>query len=288
MPLDQRDLVLCTGTALHVPLLERLAPARAAGYAGVSLQPGEHARLAASGMSDAELRRRIAGEGLAIAEYDAITTWLPGHTPPVSFAPEFRRALASQTPERLIPLAASIGARSLTVVELYGARPALDDFAAEFARICDLAAPHGLLVHLEFLPWAGVPDLQSAHEIIRRAGRANGGLLIDSWHLFRSGSSLEELRKVPGERVLAVQLDDAPAQAEADLFEETQHRRLLPGQGSFDLVGLIRTLDEIGSRAPLGVEIFSDELARKPIDQVVRTTAEATRRVVERARRAGR
>jgi sugar phosphate isomerase/epimerase len=283
--LDRCDLVLCAGTAPHVPLLERLGPARAAGYAGVSLQPAEHARLRAAGTSDAELRRRVADHGLAIAELDAITTWLPGHAPPPSFDPALARMLLACTPERLVPLAASIGARSLTVVEFYGgARVDLDLAAEAFAKVCDLAAGYGLLVHLEFLPWAGIPDLRSAWEVVRRAGRGNGGLLVDSWHLFRSGSTLEELRKIPGDRVLGVQLDDAPAEPEADPSEETQHRRLLPGQGSFDLVGLVRTLDRIGSRAPLGVEVFSDELAKQPIEAVCRESAEAARRIVARAR----
>ncbi len=284
MPLDQDGLVLCAGTAQHVPLLERLGPARAAGYQGVSIQPHEHARLLASGIDDAELRSRVGDAGLAIAELDAITTWLPGHAPPPSFAQELASMLRGCTPERLVPIAASLGARSLTVVEFYGAEVGLDQAAESFAGICDLAALHGLLVHLEFLPWGGIPDLGTGAEIVRRAGRSNGGLLIDSWHLFRSGSTLEELARLPGERVLGVQLNDAPERAEADLAEETQHRRLLPGEGSFDLVGLVRTLDRIGSRAPLGVEIYSDALATLPIETVARTTADATRRIRARAR----
>jgi sugar phosphate isomerase/epimerase len=84
--------------------------------------------------------------------------------------------------------------------------------------------------------------------------------------------------------VLCVQINDAPAVAEADLSEETQHRRLLPGQGSFDLVGLIKTLDEIGCPAPIGVEIFSDELYKQPPGEVARRSAEATRAVLSAAR----
>jgi sugar phosphate isomerase/epimerase len=284
MALDANDLVLCAGTAQHVPLLERLAPARAAGYAGVSIQPHECERMRAEGVGPAELRRRVADAGLAIAELDAITTWLPEHAPPASFPSELARMLSGCTPERLVPLAASIGARSLTVVEFYGARVAPDAAAEAFAGICDLAAAHALLVHLEFLPWAGIPDLRSAAEIVQRAGRRNGGLLIDSWHLFRSGSTLAELARIPGDRILGVQLDDAPARAEADLADETQHRRLLPGDGSLDLVGLVRTLDRIGSRAPLGVEVYSDELATQPIETVCRASADATRRVLAAAR----
>jgi len=236
-------------------------------------------------MSDAEIRRRIEDEGLAVGELDGLAVWLPGHTAPSSLPSELGRLLANATPERLVPIAAAVGARSITVIEFFGrAVDDLDEGAESFARACDLAAEHGVLLHLEFLPWAGIPDLVTAAEIVRRAGRPNGGLLVDSWHLYRSGSTLEELRAIPGDLVMGVQLDDAPARPESDLAHETQHRRLLPGEGSFDLVGLVRTLDEIGSRAPLGVEVLSDELASRPIDEIARVTAEATGRVLVEAR----
>jgi sugar phosphate isomerase/epimerase len=284
MTLGPRDLVLCSGTVLHVPWLERLAPARSAGFSALSIQPGEVAQLRAAGVSDGELRRRVADAGLAIAELDAITTWLPDHTPPPDFDRDLARALRGATPENLVPIAAAIGARSLNLVEFYGAPVSLDAAAEGFARACDVAAEHGLRVHLEFLPWTQIPDLRTGLEIVRRAGRANGGLLVDSWHFFRSGGTLAELRALPGELVLGVQLDDAPARAEADLADETQHRRLLPGEGSFDLAGFVRALDAIGSRAPLGVEVFSDEHAAQPIDAIARRAGEATRRVLARAR----
>jgi sugar phosphate isomerase/epimerase len=283
MALGRDDLVLCTGTATGTAFLDRLAPARAAGFSGVSLTPFDHEQVRASGVGDAELRRRVADAGLAIAELDAITPWLPGHEPPASLG-ELGRALRSCTAERLCPLAEAIGARSLTAVEFYGARVEVAAVVEAFARVCDRAREHGVLVHLEFLPWAGIPDLRRAWEIVRRADRPNGGLLVDSWHLFRSGSKPDELLAIPGDRVLGVQLDDAPAAPEADLAEETQHRRLLPGAGAFDLVGLVRALDEIGCPAPLGVEVFSDALARRPLAEVARESAEAARRVLARAR----
>lgn len=286
MSLDETALVFCAGNAPRVPLLERLAPARSAGYAAVSVLPQEYDALREAGMSDGELRSRIADAGLSVGELDGLTTWLPDHRPPAAFPPELAGLLARATPERLVPIAAALGARSISVIEFYGRQVEPDVAAEAFARACDLAAEHGLLVHLEFLPWGGVPDLESAAEIVARADRRNGGILVDSWHFFRSGSTLATLRELPGDRILGVQLDDAPAQPEADLAEETQHRRLLPGEGSFDLVGLVRTLDEIGSRAPLGVEVLSDELAGRPVEEVARETANATRRVLSIARAA--
>ena len=284
MTLGPDDLVLCAGSVLATPFLERLAPAQAAGFRGVSIWPHEVEAARAAGVGPAELRTRVADHGLAIAELDAVAVWLPGHrAPPTGLDPGARRLLHYDA-EHVCPVGEAVGARSITAIEFLGVKAPLDEAAEAFARLCDRAAQHGLLVHLEFLPWAGVPDLAHAWEIVRRAGRENGGVLVDAWHFFRSGSTLGQLRAIPGERVLGIQLDDAPAVVEADLVDETQHRRLVPGQGALDLVGLLRTLDAIGCRAPKGVEVFSDELARRPCAEVCRDLAAATRRVLAAAK----
>jgi hypothetical protein len=49
------------------------------------------------------------------------------------------------------------------------------------------------------------PDFRTAWEIVRGAGRGNGGLLVDRWHFFRRGSTLQERRAIPGDKVLGVQ-----------------------------------------------------------------------------------
>jgi sugar phosphate isomerase/epimerase len=227
---------------------------------------------------------RIADAGLAIGELDAITTWLPGHEPPDEFPPELAASLRTNTADRLCAMGEEIGARSITVVEFYGATPSVDTASEAFAGVCDVAARHGIVVHLEFLPWTGIADLATAWAIVRGAGRSNGGLLIDSWHLFRSGSTLEELAAIPGDAIAYVQIDDAPAEAESDLSDETQHRRLVPGRGDLDLVGMIRALDATGYGGPIGVEVFSDVLLTQPMSDVARETADATRAVLAKAR----
>jgi sugar phosphate isomerase/epimerase len=284
MPLEPDDLVLCAGTVMATPFLDRLAPARANGFRGVSLMPPEYHGLRAQGLTDGDIRSRIADHGLAVSEVDAVTTWLPGHAPPAAWGEAFGAMLRANTATAVCTVAAAVGARSVTVVEFYGHEVDLDTAAEAFAAVCDQAAAHGLLAHLEFLPWAGIPDLRTAWAIVQRADRPNGGLLLDAWHLFRSGSTLTELAAVPGDRVLYVQIDDAPGEPEPDLAEETQHRRRLPGDGAFDLVGFVRTLDQIGCRAPLGVEVFSDELASEPVDTIARRCADTTRAVVAAAR----
>jgi len=60
--------------------------------------------------------------------------------------------------------------------------------------------------------------------------------------------------------------------------------RLLPGEGEFDLVGLIRALDAMGSAAPIGVEVFNTRQQREPLAKIAREWAHAVRAVLAGAR----
>jgi len=277
------DLVLSGPPFVHVPLLDRLVPARAAGFAAISLTPSDVWTLESQGMAAADIRSQIEDHGLAIKEVDCIANWLPSQQ-----ASDRHSALASLlstlTPERVIETAARIGSPSVTVVEMHGVSTSHDEAVEAFAAVCDLAAPHGLKVHLEFLPFGGIPDLARAWAIIAAAERSNGGLTLDSWHFFRSGSSFDLLRSIPGHRIHTVQINDAPALPADDLMHETMNARLVPGHGSFDLVRLIRTLDAIGCEAPVSVEVFSADLAHRPMAKAISDWAAAARQVITQAR----
>ena len=280
--LTPNDLVFSSVPVARVPLLDRLEPVASAGFAGISVLPYDVLSLEAAGMAAAEITLRIADCGLLVAEVDSIGTWLPcqQNVPPQHFG----QLLRELTVERVLPLAARIGARSVTLVEMHGVAPSLDEAAGAFAAVCDRAAEYGLLVHIEFLPFGGIPDLKAAWEIVKAAGRENGCLTIDSWHLFRSGSTLDELAAIPGAHIGTVQINDAPSTPEGTLFDETMCGRRLPGEGEFDLTGLIHTLDRIGSCAPIGVEVFSAVHSNLPVGEVARAWAQAARQTIGRAR----
>lgn len=281
--LTAQDLVLCAMPVSHIPLLERLTPAREAGFAAVSIMPADVWTLEQGGMTAEEIKARVADAGLQVAEVDCIGCWLPSHhTAPLDA--RYRELLTALSPEHVIDTAARIGARSVVVIEMMDVRPSLDEAAQAFARVCDLAAEHGLTAHIEFLPFGGIPDLASAWAIVQAAGRANGGLTVDSWHLFRSGSTLNELAAIPGDRIMTVQVNDAPQASGRDVFEETMAGRLLPGEGSFDLTGLIRTLDRIGCTAPIGVEVMSLDTLNQPIAVTAHTFAQSARSMLSQAR----
>jgi sugar phosphate isomerase/epimerase len=257
--LGRQDLVLCAGTLLPTGIADRAKAAQAAGYTGVSLWMADVYRARAEGMSDADVRALLDDHGLEIAELDCLTSWLPGSGPPADAPFEVDEAMRAPD-EEFFAIADSIGGRSVNIAEIWGSTTSLDAAVEAFARVCDRAAEHGLLVHLEFLPWSAFPDVNSAWEVVRTADRPNGGLIIDSWHCARSATTIEDLAALPGDRVLAVQLSDALPDAAPDVTDETMHARLLPGEGSAHVVEIVQALDAIGCTAPIGVEVFSDEL----------------------------
>jgi sugar phosphate isomerase/epimerase len=270
------DLVLCSGTLRRASLAEKCAAAVAGGFRALTLWPGDVERARADGFRLAEVRQLIADHGLAVADLDPLLCWLPGETIPPG--------VPAATEDEFYAIAEGVGARSLNVAQGFGARVDLDRAAEALAGVCDRAREHGLLVTLEYLPWSGIPDARTALAIVERTGRANAALMIDTWHSFRGPTDDAQLAALPGARIGSVQLNDAPATPAADLVAETLSARLLPGAGAIPLVRWLRILAASGSRAPLGVEVFSDALDALPPLEVGRRCGAAARAVLAAAR----
>jgi sugar phosphate isomerase/epimerase len=274
--LGRDDLVLCAGTVLGSAFRERVEAASAAGFRGITLWANDWHQALADGLSPADMRALLDDHGLEIGELDGVTDWIPGGT----HAEELRASGFLVEQGVFWEMAEALGGRSLNVVEIMGAAVDAERAAEGFAALCDRAADHGLLVHLEPLPWSGVPDLPAAARIVDLADRANGGVLLDTWHHFRAGLGVGDLSPEAAARVNGIQINDAPAKAEDDLMDETMHRRLLPGHGDAAVADTLRALRAAGVDAPIGVEVFSDELAALPVAEAARRAAEAARAVV--------
>jgi len=243
--------VLWTGTVgFDRPLGERVEAARRAGYGAVSMSPREPV--------DREQLARAEDAGIGIAVLDAVFSWLrPGDdiglegTNPLTVGESLRVAEAMHVP-------------TVNAIAIRGEPLPVDAIAERFAVFCDRAADVGCRVHLEFAPHSAVPDLATAWDVVRSAGRDNGGVLFDSWHFFRGNADFAALQSVPGDRIFATQLSDGTADPVGHWFDETMHRRLLPGDGAFDLVRLVAALASIGALALDGPEVISDQLHTRP------------------------
>lgn len=255
-------------------LREALEASAAAGFSAVSLWAAHHQTLVAGGL-DPEMLVALHNEaGLSVPVVEAALGWTN---------PDLDAVDADVGPT--LEVAARYGAEQVLAVFMQPEAPEPAAGVAGFARLCDRAAEYDLRVSLEFLPWSGIPDLETAAAIVGAADRPNAGVTLDTWHFSRSQSQLSTLAKLPGHQVGAVQLSDAPATpAATDLPTESIEARLLPGDGDAGLREIVRVLDQIGSKAPIGVEVFSAGLRELPAQEVGRRAGEAARAVLAAAR----
>lgn len=278
--MDGENLFLWAGTMRTASIDERIRGMRAAGMREMSIFPLDFRRAREAGLKDADLRAKLSGNGVRISTLDPFSQWLPGWERPATLSDE-DFAFYNFGEDEFFRMAEALGATSMTVIEPYGRDVPAELGAEAFARVCDRAATLGMRVHLEFIPFTGIPDLARGWDIVRLADRPNGGLVMDVWHYFLGRPDEALLRTVPGEKIFVVQLSDAARGARGTI--EDLYKRLSPGEGVFDLVGVLRTLNAIGGLTSVGPEIFSEQYNRLAPEEAGRRAAATTLAVLDRA-----
>jgi sugar phosphate isomerase/epimerase len=99
--------------------------------------------------------------------------------------------------------------------------------------------------------WTIVSSIPDAVELLEEADRPALGIQFDTWHLWNTGTLLEDIEREAG-RFLGVHVADwrEPTRGWAD--------RVLPGEGVADLPRIFGALDRAGWDGFYDLEIFSD------------------------------
>ncbi|WP_419842723.1 sugar phosphate isomerase/epimerase family protein [Candidatus Poriferisodalis sp.] len=254
----------------------RIRAAADAGFAAVGLYLGAWERLRADAAEVQRIERALAETGLVIANIEVVRGWASPHR--ADTACTRQEALAYEIADRF-------GCRYLQAIGSYSG--AIAQAAEGFAALCDRAADHGLLVGLEWVPsLTNIPTAAVAREIVSEADHPSGGYCFDSWHLTRSTNDLDDLRCLNGSKIFATQFNDGPvAPAHPDYLHDCLTNRVPPGHGEFALVEMVRVLDELGSTAPIGLEVCSAQLWADDVAFAAQAAADGMRAVLRQARR---
>jgi sugar phosphate isomerase/epimerase len=250
-----------------VPIAERIAAVADAGFHGLGLIAADLAVIRAS-IGFALLRDLIADAGLRHVEIELIERWwIPrgeeGHTHDV-------RDLLFEAAEILAPAFIKIGS------ELGPPTTHPESLIGPLRELATQAADRGTRVAIETMPFSIIATVPMGAEIVATTDHPAVGLLVDAWHVFRAGTPLEELRDaLTPEMIFGVELDDAATDSVGTLFEDTVDRRLLCGEGCFDLPALVSLLRDKGFDGPWGVEILSATFRKLPVAQAVKLAAES-------------
>ncbi|HYW00561.1 MAG TPA: sugar phosphate isomerase/epimerase family protein [Candidatus Acidoferrum sp.] len=108
---------------------------------------------------------------------------------------------------------------------------------------------------LEFLGMhnCSINNLKDGMEVVRRVGRSNVGLTLDSFHSYLSGEDFAEIAKLDREEIFMVHVNDC----ERGLRENmTDANRLFPGEGAIDLEDFLAHVRKVGYDDYVSLELL--------------------------------
>jgi sugar phosphate isomerase/epimerase len=240
-----------SGTVRY-PLDRVLAAAAGAGFRGIALDWFTLRAAERDGASLAAVAEGARGLGLVFTDLSALALRPdPGSDDTVS------RSMARRC--------AALGIRLCVLVLSVPPSPAVYD---RITRCADVFAEAGTRLALEFVPYTAVRSLAEAREVCDRVGVDRCGLLVDTWHLARSGGSPADLTDLGPRQIACVQVADAAASGSRDLGQESRRGRLLPGDGVIDLPAVAAALARVGYDGPVGTEVLSRALRERAPEAV--------------------
>ena len=129
-------------------------------------------------------------------------------------------------------------------------------------KVADMAKEFGLCYNIEFLPWAGVRNLQEDITLIDDIGRDNAYIMVDTLHAGRAGVTASELARTPARYFRFIHLCDGPAGKDGDpvldnikdelMLTTAREARYYPGEGVMDIAGMVKAMPK---NLPLSIEL---------------------------------
>jgi 4-hydroxyphenylpyruvate dioxygenase len=274
--------IMWNGTVRALPLRDQLHAAATAGCDALTITPSDYVRMLGNGTSTREMLAMAADAGVQITHLDPFVRWVDDWQPDV--APDaFDANTVAFDADDFFRMADALQVESFTA---WGGFPhgayEIPELIDAFGALCARAQSEGLRCDLEFIPVFGIPDLKTAWEIVRGAGAANSGIVLDLWHYMRGTPDNALLNSIPGEAITGVQLCDATLKLPAgrSLVDDGFNHRRLPGDGEFPIAAILDILGATGGLSRVGLEIFSttfDQMTADAIGRSVGSTLDGLR-----------
>ena len=253
-------LALHTWTLDTTPLADALRATKAAGWDGVELRRIDFARAAAEVLTLAK------ASGLRVACVGVELGWM--------FADGDERRKLMHAFDESCRWAAALGCQTVMSASDRG-RGDLARAASNMREAGDIAAGHRVKLAVEFNSQAEqLNNLDVMRGVVAKAAHPSCGLLLDTYHLQRSGARLAAIEDVALGEIAYVQYSDVPR---TGLEPGKALDRLPPGRGSVPFKDIFALLDRKGYRGFMSYEAPNPAAWARPAEEVAREALDATR-----------
>ncbi len=214
-----------------------------------------------------EMKQILDDNGIKYLELEFLTDW---------FLDGERKRQSDICKRMLLDAAEVLQAHHVKVGDFYQQTTPMPRLIEAFATLCAEAAEHGTRVGFELMPFAMIQTLEDSLKLVKGASASNGGICFDTWHIVKLKIPYDELRRIPSQYIISVELNDGTFECPWSLHEETVNHRRLCGKGEFDVKGFIVAIQDAGYRGPWGIEVLSQELRKWPLERLTAQAFETT------------
>jgi sugar phosphate isomerase/epimerase len=268
------QLALHTWTLDTTPLALALTAAREGGFDAVELRRTDFKRCYEQGLSNAAVLDLVRAANIPVCTLGCEYGWL------FESGEESRRLFADL--EITCANAVALGCPLIMCAPGQNAGP-MREAIENLKHGADICGRHGLALAIEFNSQHAVLNSVAAGlELIRGAARPNARILLDAYHLERSGGGGRGFEDVAPDEIGAFQYSDAPPAPVANGVKRPTDR-LPPGKGIVRWIDVIRLLKEKGYAGYFSYEAPNPaQWSRPPVD-VCREGVALTRALIAQA-----
>jgi sugar phosphate isomerase/epimerase len=267
-------LALHTWSVDTTALVPAIVAAREGGFDAMELRRTDFKRCYEQGMSNGAVLDAIRAERMPVCTLGCEYGWL------FATGDESKRLFADL--KETCANAKALNCSQVMTAPGQYAGP-MKDAIENLKRGADLIGEQGLTLAIEFNSQHEVINcIERLRELIDGAGRKNAGMLLDAYHLERSGAGGRGFEGVALSEIAAFQYSDAPpAPVQAGVKRPTD--RLPPGKGIVRWLEVFGLLKEKGFMGHLSYEAPNPEQWKRPPVEVCREGVEATRALIAKA-----
>jgi 2-keto-myo-inositol isomerase len=259
-------LALHTWTLDTTTLADALRTARETGWDAVELRRVDFIRAAERGMDADAVIDLVKKSGLPVACVGVEHGWMWAEG-------DVRRRLLRVFAEQC-ERAARLGCTTMMSPVDVGAGD-VKTAAGSVREVGDIAGRHGVRLAVEFNSQAGqLNRLDRLREVLAQAAHPQCDLLIDAYHLTRSGGTPSDVATLAAGEIGYVQFSDVPA---TGLEPGKALNRLPPGHGVVPFKEFFRAVAAAGYRGYVSYEAPNPAAWARPPAEVAREALLATR-----------
>ncbi len=249
-----------------------------AGYDALELWIDRLTEYVRAGGSLKDLAKRIRDKGLTVESAIGYAMWI------VDDATVRNRGLEEM--RRAMDMLHQLGGKRIAASPAGAVEQAdlsLMKAADRYLQLLELGDKMGIVPMLE--PWSFSQTLSRLSEaafLALESHHPRASILLDVFHLYKSGSQVSDLHLLNADAFPVFQLCDYPSYPPREKIND--YYRVFPGDGAAPLKDYIRQLRALGFRGLLSLELFNKDYYKDDAQMVARTGLQKMKAVVEASR----